>query len=153
KLMTAAARDRAYDEIIAKAEAWAVAIVEPDECDRLGMHVANIQALRRALFRLDTAAAYVLTDGFPVDGLGAPGLSVWKGDRVAACVAAASVMAKVTRDRIMVAADAVHPGYAFDVHKGYCTPLHQSRLDELGPCGIPRMRYENVRRAATVRST
>lgn len=153
KLMTAAARDRAYDEIVARAEAWAVAIIEPDECDRLGMHVANIQALRRALFRLEGTPGYVLTDGFPVDGLPMPGLSVWKGDRVAACVAAASVIAKVTRDRIMIEMDTVHPGYDFAVHKGYCTAEHQAKLDELGPCGIHRMRYENVRRAATVKAT
>lgn len=152
KLMTPAQRDRAYDEIVAKAVSWSVVLVEPDECDRLGMHVANITALRRALSRLDRPPTYVLTDGFGVDGLGTPGLSIWKGDRVAACVAAASVLAKVTRDRIMIEADQRWPGYEFAVHKGYCTPLHQSRLDELGPCDIHRWRFENVRRAATVSS-
>ena len=76
-------------------------VIEPEECDRLGMHVANVEALRRALARLDVRPAYVLTDGFPVDGLEVPGLAVWKGDRVAACISAASVLAKVTRDRIM----------------------------------------------------
>ena len=65
------------------------------------MHVANVEALRRAVALLDVPPDYVLTDGFPVDGLGVPGLAVWKGDRVAACIAAASVLAKVTRDRIM----------------------------------------------------
>ena len=65
------------------------------------------------------APAYVLTDGFPVDGLGVPGLAVWKGDRVAACISAASVLAKVTRDRIMVALDRDHPAYDFKTHKGY----------------------------------
>ena len=73
------------------------------------MHVANIMALRRALLRLDVAPTYVLTDGFPVDGLGVPGLAVWKGDRVAACVAAASILAKVTRDRLMTELDARPP--------------------------------------------
>ena len=71
------------------------------------MHVANVEALRRAVALLDVPPAYVLTDGFPVDGLGAPGLAIWKGDRVAACIAAASVLAKVTRDRIMTGLDEI----------------------------------------------
>ncbi len=150
KLMTPAARERAYDEITAKAVAWSVVIIEPGECDRLGMHVANVEALRRALLRLDVRPRYVLTDGFGVDGLGVPGLAVWKGDRVAACVAAASVLAKVTRDRIMVEEDERHPGYDFAVHKGYCTAEHQEKLDERGPCAIHRMRFDNVRRTVRV---
>jgi ribonuclease HII len=150
KLLSAAQRERCYAQIIEKAIAWAVVSVEPGECDRLGMHVANISALRRALLRLDVPPTYVLTDGFSVDGLGVPGLAVWKGDRVAACVAAASIIAKVTRDRIMCDMDAVHPQYAFAVHKGYCTPLHQERLDQYGPSAIHRMRYENVSRTVRV---
>lgn len=71
---------------------------------------------------------------------------MWKGDAVAASVAAASIVAKVTRDRIMTAYAADHPGYAFDVHKGYCTPDHQAELDARGPCAIHRMKWENVRR-------
>ena len=101
KLLTALQRERLYAEITRKAVAWSVVGIEPGECDALGMHVANVMALRMALLRLEVAPTYVLTDGFPVDGLGAPGLAVWKGDRVAACVAAASIIAKVTRDRIM----------------------------------------------------
>ncbi|GAA1822908.1 ribonuclease HII [Microlunatus capsulatus] len=150
KLLTARTRERLYDEITDKALAWSVVAVEPGECDRLGMHVANIMALRRALLRLDVAPTYVLTDGFPVDGLGVPGLAVWKGDRVAACVAAASILAKVTRDRVMTELDAVHPEYAFAVHKGYCTPLHQERLDLHGPSATHRMRFDNVARTTRV---
>ena len=150
KLLTAAQRERCYAEITAKALAWSVVAVEPGECDRLGMHVANVSALRRALLRLDVAPQFVLTDGFSVDGLGAPGLAVWKGDRVAACVAAASIIAKVTRDRIMAELHEQFPAYAFDIHKGYCTPLHQERLDRYGPSATHRMRYENVSRTARV---
>ncbi|MET0695359.1 MAG: ribonuclease HII [Propionibacteriaceae bacterium] len=152
KLLSAAQRERCYAEIMDKAVAWSVVSVEPADCDRLGMHVANISALRRALLRLDVAPTYVLTDGFPVDGLGAPGLAVWKGDRVAACVAAASIIAKVTRDRIMCELDQQYPEYAFSVHKGYCTPLHQERLDAHGPSATHRMRYENVSRTVKVSS-
>jgi ribonuclease HII len=152
KLLSAAQRERCYAEIMDKAVAWSVVSVEPGECDRLGMHVANISALRRALLRLDVPPTYVLTDGFSVDGLGVPGLAVWKGDRVAACVAAASIIAKVTRDRLMCQLDRIYPQYAFSIHKGYCTPLHQERLDTYGPSPIHRMRYENVSRTVRVSS-
>ncbi|MDO5681393.1 MAG: ribonuclease HII [Propionibacteriaceae bacterium] len=146
KLLSASQRERAYAEIVDKAVAWSVVALSPDECDRLGMHVANIQALRRALLRLDVPPRYVLTDGFGVDGLGVPGLAVWKGDRVAACVAAASVIAKVTRDRMMVELADDWPLYGFEVHKGYCTPVHQAALDEHGPCPEHRLRFDNVSR-------
>jgi ribonuclease HII len=79
KLLSPAQRERAYAEITRKAIAWSVVIIEPGECDRLGMHVANVEALRRALHRLEVRPTYALTDGFPVDGLGVPGLAVWKG--------------------------------------------------------------------------
>ncbi|MFZ1410895.1 MAG: ribonuclease HII [Micropruina sp.] len=153
KLLTAAHRERCYDEIMAKAAAWAVVAVEPRECDLLGMHVANISALRRAVLRLEVRPDFVLTDGFPVDGLAAPSLAMWKGDRVAGCVAAASVVAKVTRDRLMVQAHASWPQFQFDVHKGYCTPLHQANLKAHGPCEIHRWCFDNVRQAARVSAT
>ncbi len=148
KLLTEKARERCYTHIVKRAISWSVVIIEPDECDRLGMHVANIEALRRAVALLSVKPGYVLTDGFPVDGLGVPGLAVWKGDRVAACVAAASVLAKVTRDRIMVGLDASYPLYDFKTHKGYITEAHTAALNDHGPCGIHRLRYVNVRRAA-----
>lgn len=147
KLLTAKARDRCYDQILARALAWSVVAIDAAECDRLGMHVANVEALRRALCRLDLRPSYVLTDGFSVDGLGVPGLAVWKGDRVAACIAAASVIAKVTRDRIMAGLHAEYPEYDFDIHKGYCTPEHQDALDQFGPCPEHRRRFVNVRRS------
>ena len=147
KLLTAKARERCYDQVLRRAVAWSVVVVEADECDRLGMHVANVEALRRALARLEVRPSYVLTDGFPVDGLEVPGLAVWKGDRVAACIAAASVIAKVTRDRIMAELDGKYPDYDFATHKGYITPSHAAALDEHGPCEIHRRRFVNVRRA------
>jgi ribonuclease HII len=148
KLLTPLARERCYDQVLARAAAWSVVVVEAEECDRMGMHVANIEALRRALARLDVRPSYVLTDGFPVDGLEVPGLAVWKGDRVAACIAAASVVAKVTRDRIMTALHEVHPVYDFATHKGYITASHTAALREHGPCPAHRLRFVNVRRAA-----
>ncbi len=152
KLLTEKARERCYAHVVRRALAWSVVVIDSEECDRLGMHVANVEALRRAVALLDVPPAYVLTDGFPVDGLGAPGLAVWKGDRVAACIAAASVLAKVTRDRIMTDLDAHWPAYDFRTHKGYITDVHSAALDQHGPCPQHRMRFVNVRRAAGLES-
>jgi ribonuclease HII len=148
KLLTEKARERCYAHVLKKAVSWSVVVIESDECDRLGMHVANVEALRRAVALLDVPPEYVLTDGFPVDGLGVPGLAMWKGDRVAACISAASVLAKVTRDRIMVELDREHPTYDFKTHKGYITDVHAEALTTYGPCPQHRMRFVNVRRAA-----
>lgn len=148
KLLTEKARERCYEQVVRRALAWSVVVIESEECDRLGMHVANIDALRRCVLKLDVRPSYVLTDGFPVDGLGVPGLAMWKGDRVAACISAASVIAKVTRDRIMVQMHEQWPAYDFKTHKGYITADHAAALDEHGPCPQHRMRFVNVRRAA-----
>ena len=150
KLLTERARERCYDQVVRRAVAWSVVVIEAEECDRLGMHVANVEALRRAVALLDVPPAYVLTDGFPVDGLGVPGLAIWKGDRVAACIAAASVLAKVTRDRIMTGLDERFPAYDFKTHKGYITDVHSAALLDHGPCPEHRRRFVNVRRAAGV---
>ena len=147
KLLTPPARERCYDHVVRRALAWSVVAVPAGECDRLGMHVANVAALRRALARLDARPVYVLTDGFPVDGLEMAGLAVWKGDRVTACIAAASIIAKVTRDRIMAELHERFPAYDFATHKGYCTAEHQEALDRHGPCPEHRRRFVNVRRS------
>jgi len=148
KLLTAKARERCYEQVVRRALAWSVVVVDHDECDRLGMHVANLAALRRAVATLDVRPQFVLSDGFPVDGLGVPGLAVWKGDRVAACVAAASVLAKVTRDALMTGLHEHYPAYDFATHKGYITEDHTAALLEHGPSPVHRMRFVNVRRAA-----
>lgn len=145
KLLTPLRRDRCYDEIIVRAVDWSVVVIDSAECDRLGMHVANIEALRRALARLEPTAEYVLADGFPVDGLCRPGLAVWKGDRVSASIAAASVLAKVTRDRIMTGLHERYPAYDFATHKGYITRDHERALAAHGVCPEHRRRFSNVR--------
>ncbi|KAA1398052.1 ribonuclease HII [Aeromicrobium ginsengisoli] len=147
KLLTEARREACFDLIMARAVDVSVVVIPAAECDRMGLHVANIAALRRALARLAVRPGYVLTDGFPVDGLGAPGLAMWKGDRVAASIAAASVIAKVTRDRMMVQMHEDYPAYDFATHKGYSTPQHQAALQLHGPCDEHRRRYVNVRAA------
>src|SRR4051812_33973274 len=147
KLLTAAARERVYAEVVDRALAWSVVVIPVGELDARGMHVTNIEALRRAVSALDPSPDYVLTDGFPVPGLARPGLAVWKGDRVAACVAAASVLAKVTRDRIMLELHERWPEYDFAGHKGYITDVHSAALERHGPCPEHRMRFVNVARA------
>ncbi|HUR52262.1 MAG TPA: ribonuclease HII [Mycobacteriales bacterium] len=148
KLLTERARETAYDEVVRRALAWTVVVVPPQEVDEHGLHVMNVRAMRQAVTRLQVVPSYVLTDGFPIAGLPAPGLAVWKGDRVAACVAAASVVAKVTRDRMMGELDARFPSYGFATHKGYSTPEHQQALRLHGPCAEHRFSYVNVRAAS-----
>lgn len=147
KVLSARKREALYDQIVQNAQ-WAVACVTPTECDELGMHEADLQALRRAVSRLDIRPGFVLSDGFAVDGLGIAGLGVWKGDRVAACVSAASIVAKVTRDRMMIELSREYPQYGFEIHKGYVTKLHSARLAEFGPSRVHRMSYANVRAAS-----
>lgn len=143
KLMTAAARERAYDQIVADA-AWAVAVIPAADVDRMGVQQANYAALRQAVAGLSLAPEFVLFDGFAVPGVVIGSQAVVKGDRLAACISAASVIAKVTRDRIMVELHETHPVYGFAAHKGYSTAAHQAALDEHGPCPEHRRSYANV---------
>lgn len=152
KLLTAAAREEYYELILRRCADRAVVVIGVDEIDRRGVHVANIEGMRRAVATLGSPPGYVLTDGFPVRGFGRPALAVPKGDRVAACVAAASVLAKVTRDRIMVGLDAELPEYGFATHKGYCTPVHDAALAAHGPSRVHRRSFVNVRAADGARA-
>ncbi|MCK5890733.1 MAG: ribonuclease HII [Aeromicrobium sp.] len=149
KLLTPARRERCFDLVMERAVAVDVVVISPQECDRMGIHRANIEALRRALARLPVRPGYVLTDGFPVDGLGVPGLAMWKGDRVAASIAAASVVAKVTRDALMVDLHDQYPHYDFATHKGYSTAAHEQALRHHGPCPEHRRSWANVRAVLT----
>jgi ribonuclease HII len=148
KLLTAARRAYFHDLIVTRAVARAVVVIPAAEVDRLGVHVANLEGMRRAVAALPVHPGYVLTDGFRVPGLTAPNMAVIGGDRAAACVAAASVLAKVTRDRIMTALHETLPHYGFGEHKGYCTPEHNASLLAHGPCAEHRFCYVNVAQAA-----
>lgn len=148
KLLTAARRQHYYDLIVTRSVARSVVVIPPAEVDELGVHVANLEGMRRAVAGLGVHPGYVLTDGFPVPGITAPTMAVIGGDRAAACVAAASVLAKVTRDGIMVDLHAGLPWYGFAEHKGYCTPEHNASLLEHGPCTEHRFSYVNVVLAA-----
>jgi ribonuclease HII len=144
KLLTAKAREEAYAHITRLALAWNVVIIGPGEIDRRGLHVCNVAGMRQALAGLSAAPGYVLTDGFAVPGLAVPALAMWKGDQVAVCVAAASIVAKVTRDRIMSGLHGEYPEYGFSRHKGYSTPSHMAALDAHGPSPVHRRSFVNV---------
>ena len=148
KRLTEKAREELFPLIRRYALAYHVVFIPAAEVDRRGVHVANIEGMRRAVAGLSQRPGYVLSDGFRVPGLPMPSLPVVGGDAAAACIAAASVLAKVSRDRLMVAMDAVHPGYGFAEHKGYSTPAHSAALTELGPCREHRHSFINVRRVA-----
>ncbi len=144
KTLTAAAREEAYTEVMRTALSWHRVIIPADEIDACGLHVCNIAGMRRALAGLSIRPGYVLTDGFAVRGLGVPALAMWKGDEVAACVAAASIVAKVTRDRIMTGLSEQYPAYGFARHKGYSTRSHMRALAQHGPCPEHRASFANV---------
>lgn len=147
KLLTAPVRERLYGQIVRRALAYSIMIIPAAEIDAYGLHVANLAGMRRALGTLCPAADYALTDGFPVAGLGVPSTAVWKGDATIGCIAAASILAKVTRDAIMTRLHDRWPDYEFAAHKGYITPAHSAALSARGPCPEHRRRYVNVRRA------
>jgi ribonuclease HII len=144
KALTAKAREEAYWHIVATALGWHVVVIEPGEIDRRGLHVCNVAGMRQALAGLSVSPGYVLTDGFAVPGLAVPALAMWKGDQVAVCVAAASIVAKVTRDKIMSRLHAEYPEYGFSRHKGYSTPSHMAALDVHGPSLVHRRSFVNV---------
>ncbi len=144
---------RRLDQAIRKyAQAFSVVVVDAAEIDRIGIHVANIEGMRRAVAALRPAPGYVLSDGFAVPGLAVPSLPIIAGDANAACIAAASILAKVARDDIMAAYDADLPGYDFALHKGYSTGHHMARIAALGPSPQHRLSYRNVA-AHAVRDT
>jgi len=148
KLLSPQAREDAYQQVLRRAIDWHVVVIGSDQIDATGLHVCNVSGMRRACAGLRAKPGYVLTDGFPVRGLGAPALAVWKGDRVTASVAAASVLAKVSRDRMMRDLHERYPQYGFDRHKGYVTDEHVSALAEHGPSPVHRYSFVNVVRAA-----
>ena len=137
-------RDAVFDLIHQVAASVSVVIVPASEVDSRGVHAANLDGMRRAVQGLSVEPAYVLTDGYAIEGLGVPNLAVWKGDQVVVSISAASVIAKVTRDRIMREMDLEFPQYGFAGHKGYITAAHTKALTEHGPCAQHRQSFANV---------
>ena len=137
-------RENLYELLIQKAAAISTIIVPPAEVDARGVHAANLDGMRRAVQGLSITPAYVLTDGYAIEGLGIANLAVWKGDQVAHCISAASIIAKVTRDRIMRELDTQYPHYGFAKHKGYITAAHTKALNQHGPCIEHRESFANI---------
>jgi ribonuclease HII len=137
-------RDAVFELIYQVAASVSVVIVPAHEVDSRGVHAANLDGMRRAVQGLSVEPAYVLTDGYAIEGLGIPNLAVWKGDQVVVSISAASVIAKVTRDRIMREMDNEYPQYGFAGHKGYITAAHTQALQEHGPCVQHRRSFANV---------
>ncbi len=131
KLLTAAQRERLHALIVERA-AWAVAFASVDEVDRLNVHRASLDAIRRAIVALSPPADYAIVDGFRVPGLDLPHEAIPHGDRRCAAIAAASIVAKVTRDREMVRLHAMDGRYGFDRHKGYGTRRHLDTIARHG---------------------
>ena len=148
KKLTEVERERLFPLIRRYALAYHVVFIPSVEVDRRGVHIANIEGMRRAVAGLPLRPGYVLSDGFWVPGLPMPSLPVIGGDAAAACIAAASVLAKVSRDRLLVAMEKDHPGYGFAEHKGYSTAAHMAALEEHGPCAEHRYSFANVARVA-----
>jgi ribonuclease HII len=144
KVLTRLQREQAYARIVDDAIAWSLCKVTPARIDRRGLHRSNLWLLRRAVRALPIAPDYVLTDGFPVRRLDVPALAMKKGDAVAACVAAASIVAKVTRDRMMERYARRFRAYGFERNRGYGTREHWDALDRVGPCPIHRLSFKGV---------
>lgn len=132
KVLTAAERERLHDEIVGAARAWAVGIVEVAEIDRWNIHQASLRAMRQAVLALVPLPDLVLVDAFQVPELPMAQQPVVHGDRRSSAIAAASIVAKVTRDRLMMALHATDPRYGFDRHKGYATADHLAAVARYG---------------------
>jgi ribonuclease HII len=144
KRLDADTRDRLYALIKSRAEAWAVGIVDPATIDRINILEATRVAMRAALLALAVEPELVLTDFVEVSGLTYPQRNLVRGDQRSASVAAASIVAKVTRDRLMDEADRVFPQYGFARHKGYATEEHRGAIDKHGPCPLHRRTFHGV---------
>lgn len=145
KVLTALQREAAYARIVREAVDWSACRCTPERIDRRGLHKTNVWLLRRCVSRLGVAPDYVLTDGFPVKRLPVPNLSIKKGDAVTASVAAASIIAKVTRDRMMDRYHRRYPAYGFDHNRGYGTKEHRDAIRAYGPSPIHRYSFKGLR--------
>ena len=133
------------NEIKAWATAWSVGLASPEEIDLLNIRQADALAMKRAVLGLAVTPHYVLSDAFPIPGLDIPVKNLINGDARIKSIAAASIIAKVTRDDLMEKIDALHPEYGFVRHKGYGTKEHQAALAMHGPCDIHRKSYAPIK--------
>ncbi|MHB8886082.1 MAG: ribonuclease HII [Methylovirgula sp.] len=146
KRLPAAMREALYEEILARSSAVAVAFVSAADIDQINIRQASLTAMRRALAALAIAPSYVLIDGndLPTD-LACPGETIIKGDSLSASIAAASIVAKVARDRLMTRLCSAHPAYGFSRHVGYATPEHLAAISKHGPSPYHRLSFSPLR--------
>lgn len=144
KKLTAKARERYFALIKEHALSYSIVMISAQDIDHWGIQQANVSGMRRAVALLDVEPGYVLTDAVKVPGLSQPHLPVLKGDQMAACISAASILAKVSRDHLMVEMDAEYPGYGLAGHKGYGTKAHMDAVSLHGGTPHHRYTYKNV---------
>ena len=144
KELTESKREELFDVVVNNSSAYSIIEISADEIDQYGVHKCNIEGMRRAVNGLSQTPEYVLTDGYAIPGLTVPNLSVWKGDQVAISISAASILAKVYRDRIMIELDKQYPNYGFASHKGYITALHTDSIKKYGVLQIHRKSFSNI---------
>jgi len=145
KQLTRRQRERLFDQIISSALGFAIARIEHDEIDRINIHHASLAAIGEAVKGLNPIPDYVLIDGkFRAPQLTCPQSAIIKGDGLSVSIAAASILAKVTRDQWMREADKQYPGYGFAQHVGYNTRAHQQAISQLGPSAIHRLTFHGV---------
>jgi len=137
-------RESLFDVIIDQALAYSIIEISVEEIDSFGLHKSNIEGMRRAVSALSVEPQYVLTDGYAIPGLAQPNLAVWKGDKVALCISAASILAKVYRDRKMIELDAQYPEYGLAKHKGYISAGHSAAIAEHGVKDFHRRSFSNI---------
>ncbi|MFT5315063.1 MAG: ribonuclease HII [Candidatus Krumholzibacteriia bacterium] len=144
KKLSAKRREKLCGEVLASALTWGACAVSAQEIDRINILQATLQGMQRSLAKLGRTPELVLVDGMQVPDIPWPAEAVVKGDGTSACIAAASILAKVFRDRIMTGWGRHYPAYGFAGHKGYGVPVHQASLASSGPCAIHRLSYKPV---------
>jgi ribonuclease HII len=147
KILDESRREELAVQVKARAVAWAVGWASVEEIDSLNIYHAGLLALRRAVEGLNVTPEFCLVDARKIPVITTPQRGIIHGDALSLSIAAASVIAKTTRDQLMAELDAKHPGYGFKSHKGYPTPEHQEALDRLGALPIHRRSFAPVRRA------
>ncbi len=141
KKLTENKREEIFDEIMAKAVSVGIGFATPERIDEINIRQADFEAMRMALSKLSVEPDFIMVDGYPIGGIDKKQISIVKGDAKSASIAAASIIAKVTRDRLMAEYDAVFPGYGFASNKGYGSAEHIQAIKELGPTPIHRKTF------------
>ena len=134
-------REEIFDEIMAKAVSVGIGFASPERIDEINIRQADFEAMRMALSKLSVEPDFIMVDGYPIGGVDKKQISIVKGDAKSASIAAASIIAKVTRDRMMSEYDTVFPGYGFASNKGYGSAEHIQAIKELGPTPIHRKTF------------